>query len=98
MIPVVALDRETILQAMTEVIRCRGYGGATMRAIARKAGVSVGYLYNWREFFLVWPGVCGIFFRANEGEKRKSFWSFCREESGGRKNEVLFRCPPGNEP
>lgn len=44
--PVVALDRETILQAATEVFRCRGYRGASMRAIARQAGVSVGYLYK----------------------------------------------------
>ena len=66
---VAAVRREHILDAATRVFAARGFNGATIRDVARAAGVADGTIYNY--FANKDALLFGIFDRLNETERRQ---------------------------
>src|SRR5215216_3947408 len=65
---VAGVRREHILDAATRVFAAKGFNGATIRDVARQAGVADGTIYNYftnKEALLF-----GILDRLNETERR----------------------------
>src|SRR5262247_4151427 len=64
-----AVRRDHILDAATRVFAARGFNVATVRDVAREAGVADGTIYNYfenKDALLF-----GIFDRLNESERRQ---------------------------
>jgi TetR/AcrR family fatty acid metabolism transcriptional regulator len=64
-----AVRREHLLDAATRVFAAKGFNGATIRDVARAAGVADGTIYNYfanKEALLF-----DVFDRLNETERRQ---------------------------
>src|SRR5262245_16027812 len=64
-----AVRRDHILDAATRVFAARGFNVATVRDVAREAGVADGTIYNY--FANKDALLFGIFDRLNESERRQ---------------------------